>query len=179
MAAPSRFFCGDYSSPKEEGGIGRGLAGEQWSSPPASTWCCKLDVLAAPIAPEEAAVRQLVRPNAHIINVHALGGLDMMRAAVDAAGERAGELGISPPQIFAVTILTSMDEAEMRRAGIAGTPAKRAVELAKLAKSAGLDGVVASGNEALAIRRACGPVPGRPAAQRGIGERDGRVQKSI
>jgi orotidine-5'-phosphate decarboxylase len=66
--------------------------------------------------------------------------------------------------------LTSMDAPELRRVGISGTPAKRAVELARLAKSAGLDGVVASGNETLAIRRECGPkflivVPGvRPAS---------------
>jgi orotidine-5'-phosphate decarboxylase len=89
----------------------------------------------------------------------------MMRAARDAvSGRRKG------PALLAVTILTSMDAPELRLVGIAGTPARRAVELAKLAKSAGLDGVVASGTEALAIRRECGPkflivVPGvRPAS---------------
>jgi orotidine-5'-phosphate decarboxylase len=104
-------------------------------------------------------------PKVRLINVHALGGLEMMRAARDAVSGLRRR-----PAVLGVTILTSMDEAEMRRAGISGTPAKRAVELAKLVKSAGLDGVVASGNEALAIRRACGPdflivVPGvRPAS---------------
>ena len=104
-------------------------------------------------------------PKVRLINVHALGGLQMMRAARDAvSGLR------KRPALLGVTILTSMDAPEMRRAGISGTPAKRAVELAKLVKLAGLDGVVASGNEALAIRRACGPdflivVPGvRPAS---------------
>jgi orotidine-5'-phosphate decarboxylase len=104
-------------------------------------------------------------PNVRLINVHALGGLEMMRAARDALSGLA-----KPPALLAVTILTSMDAPELRRVGIAGPPAKRAVELAKLAKSAKLDGVVASGNEALAIRRECGPkflivVPGvRPAS---------------
>jgi orotidine-5'-phosphate decarboxylase len=90
-------------------------------------------------------------PKVRLINVHALGGLEMMRAARDAvSGLR------KPPALLGVTILTSMDAPELRRVGISGSPAKRAVELARLAKSAGLDGVVASGNEALAIRRACG-----------------------
>jgi orotidine-5'-phosphate decarboxylase len=104
-------------------------------------------------------------PNVRLINVHALGGLEMMRAARDAvSGMR------KRPALLGVTILTSMDAPELRRVGISGTPAKRAVELARLTKQAGLDGVVASGNEALAIRRACGPkflivVPGvRPAS---------------
>jgi orotidine-5'-phosphate decarboxylase len=104
-------------------------------------------------------------PKVRLINVHALGGLEMMRAARDAvSGMR------KRPALLGVTILTSMDAPELRRVGISGTPAKRAVELARLAKQAGLDGVVASGNEALAIRRACGPkflivVPGvRPAS---------------
>jgi orotidine-5'-phosphate decarboxylase len=103
-------------------------------------------------------------PKVRLINVHALGGLEMLRAARDAvSGLR------KRPAVLGVTILTSMDEPELRRVGVSGTPAKRAVALAKLAKEAGLDGVVASGNEALAIRHECGPdfliiVPGvRPA----------------
>src|ERR1700759_4179547 len=55
-----------------------------------------------------AAVRGLVRDNVRIVKVHALGGGEMMGAAVEAASERANELGIAPPQIFAVTILTSI-----------------------------------------------------------------------
>jgi len=115
------------------------------------------------VAGAVAAAAEL--PRVRLINVHALGGLEMMRAARDAvSGLR------TRPALLAVTILTSMDAGEMRRAGISGTPAKRAVELARLAKQAGLDGVVASGNEAMAIRRACGEkflivVPGvRPAS---------------
>jgi len=49
-----------------------------------------------------AAIAQLVRPTVGIINVHALGGHEMMRAAVDAAAERAAELGLTAPQVFAV-----------------------------------------------------------------------------
>jgi orotidine-5'-phosphate decarboxylase len=115
------------------------------------------------VARAVAAASQL--PRVRLMNVHALGGLEMMRAARDAVGG-----GRRRPRLLGVTILTSMDAPELRRVGISGTPAKRAVELARLVKQAGLDGVVASGNEALAIRRACGPgflivVPGvRPAS---------------
>ena len=66
----------------------------------------------------------------------------MMRAARDAISGRRR------PALLGVTILTSMDAPELRRVGISGTPASRALALARLAKKAGLDGVVASGNEA-------------------------------
>ena len=85
-----------------------------------------------------AAMRQLVRPNAHIVNVHALGGLEMMRAAVDAAGERALELGIAAPQIFAVTILTSIAPEDLNELGLQGGPGENAIRLAALARDAGL-----------------------------------------
>lgn len=88
-----------------------------------------------------------------------------MKAAREAAGGRKNR-----PALLGVTILTSLDSAALHRLGISGSPAARAVALARLAKESGLDGVVASAHEARAIRRACGPkflivVPGiRPAA---------------
>jgi orotidine-5'-phosphate decarboxylase len=90
-------------------------------------------------------------PKVRLINVHALGGLEMMRAAREAVS------GLKRPAVLGVTILTSMDAPELQRVGIQGPPSERVVELAQLVKTAGLDGVVASGNEAAAIRRACGP----------------------
>jgi len=95
----------------------------------------------------EAAMRQLVRPNAHIVNVHALGGLEMMRAAVDAANERAAELGITAPQIFAVTILTSIGSEDLLELGLNGGPGENATRLAALARDAGCAGVVCSAHE--------------------------------
>jgi orotidine-5'-phosphate decarboxylase len=94
-----------------------------------------------------AAMAQLVRPGAYIINVHALGGSEMMRAAVDAAQERAGQLGISTPLIFAVTILTSHGPADLGELGLAGGPAENAKRLAALARDAGCAGVVCSAHE--------------------------------
>ena len=94
-------------------------------------------------------------PGVRLLDVHALGGLEMMRAAAKARDECNLPKPLRP-KVIGVTILTSMDSATMREAGIAGPPSKRVVSLARLVKKAGLDGVVASPHEVRAIRRACG-----------------------
>lgn len=110
-------------------------------------------------------------PGVRLISLHALGGLEMMRAAAQAlrsASKRSGRA--AKPKLLAVTILTSLDQAGMRQVGITSRPWTRAVKLARLAGQAGLDGVIASAHEVTAIRRACGRgfliiVPGvRPSA---------------
>jgi orotidine-5'-phosphate decarboxylase len=104
-------------------------------------------------------------PNVRLVNVHTLGGVTMMRAAREALSGRKRR-----PALLGVTVLTSMDAPALRRVGVSGSPSSRALALARLAKQSGLDGVVASAHEAMAIRRACGPkflivVPGvRPAS---------------
>ncbi len=115
------------------------------------------------VAGSVAAAAEL--PGIRLLTLHTLGGVDMMRAAAEAvAGKK------TRPALLGVTILTSHDAATLRSVGISGTPGSRALVLAKLAKKAGLDGVVASAHEARAIRRACGAgflivVPGvRPAS---------------
>ncbi|HET6895590.1 MAG TPA: orotidine-5'-phosphate decarboxylase [Candidatus Baltobacteraceae bacterium] len=104
-----------------------------------------------------AAVKQLVRHGTHIVNVHALGGSEMMRAAVSAANDRARELGISPaPHVFAVTVLTSMSESDLLDVGLGGDPVENAMRLARLAKEAGCTGVVCSPHESRDIKTALG-----------------------
>lgn len=90
-----------------------------------------------------------------LVNVHALGGSGMLKAAVQAINAGV-PLGMDRPRLLAVTILTSMDQKTMREVGIAGAPKSRVAKLAKLAKSCGVDGVVASVQEAKAIRKVCG-----------------------
>lgn len=94
-------------------------------------------------------------PGVQLLNVHALGGSAMMQAAVQAisAGVPMGE---DRPRLLAVTVLTSMDSKSIREVGISGPPQSRVLQLAKLAKKSGVDGVVASVQEAKAIRKACG-----------------------
>jgi orotidine-5'-phosphate decarboxylase len=100
-----------------------------------------------------------------LMTLHASGGLDMMRAAREAAGK-----GKNRPRLLGVTVLTSLNSAALKRVGFAGQLAASAIHLARLSKEAGLDGVVASAHEGKALRRACGPnflilIPGvRPAA---------------
>jgi orotidine-5'-phosphate decarboxylase len=100
-----------------------------------------------------AAMRGLVRPNVRIVNVHALGGNEMMASAVEAASERAAELGIAPPQIFAVTILTSIAPEELNELGLQGGPAENAMRLAALARDAGCAGVVCGVPEVRDLKR--------------------------
>jgi orotidine-5'-phosphate decarboxylase len=90
-----------------------------------------------------------------LVNVHALGGRAMLEAAVQAISAGV-PMGADRPRLLAVTILTSMDQKTMREVGISGAPKLRVTKLAHLAKSAGVDGVVASVQEAKAIRKACG-----------------------
>lgn len=103
-----------------------------------------------------AAVKQLVRYGTHIINVHALGGVEMMQAAVQAANERADELGMTHPHVFAVTILTSMGESDLLDVGLGGDALENAMRLARLAKTAGCTGVVCSPHESRDIKTALG-----------------------
>jgi orotidine-5'-phosphate decarboxylase len=104
-------------------------------------------------------------PGVRFLDVHTLGGLEMMRGAVEAIAARR-----SRPRLLGVTILTSHDERSLQRVGLSGAPEVNALRLAKLARQAGVDGVVASAREVRRIRRSCGEqfllvVPGiRPAA---------------
>jgi orotidine-5'-phosphate decarboxylase len=91
-----------------------------------------------------AAVRALVRPGVALLTVHALGGLEMLGAAVEAAVERAAELGIPEPGVLAVTILTSIAPEDLNELGLQGGPGENAIRLAALARDARAHGVVCS-----------------------------------
>jgi orotidine-5'-phosphate decarboxylase len=94
-----------------------------------------------------AGVRALMRPGVALLTVHALGGADMLAAAVEAAGERAAELGVEPPAILAVTILTSIAPEELNELGLQGGPGENVIRLAALARDARASGVVCSVGE--------------------------------
>jgi orotidine-5'-phosphate decarboxylase len=87
-----------------------------------------------------------------LLNVHASGGADMMRAAAKAAA------GPGRPLVIAVTVLTSFSEDAYRAiTGTTRTIEVQVLHLARETKTAGLDGVVASPHEIRAIRQECGP----------------------
>jgi len=91
-----------------------------------------------------------------MFNVHGLGGYDMMKKTADAVKAEAERLKIEKPKVLAVTVLTSMDENALKKVGINDTMNQEVLRLAELAKSAGLDGVVASPSEARLIREKLG-----------------------
>lgn len=102
------------------------------------------------------ALRVLTELGVDMMNVHAVGGRKMMATAAEAVRSKAAELGIPAPKLIAVTILTSMDKEQFDALHYDNTIEEQVVALARLAKDAGLDGVVASPKEAAAIREACG-----------------------
>ena len=91
-----------------------------------------------------------------MLNVHASGGYTMMKIAADKLRAAAREAGAKVPKIIAVTVLTSIGDDDWKKLGYTCPISEQVVRLAKLAKEAGLDGVVASPNEATLIREACG-----------------------
>lgn len=92
------------------------------------------------------AVRALAPLNPAILTVHAAGGLAMLENAKAAAS--------TATKVVAVTVLTSLDERDLAAAGVGGSPADQVARLAALAQSAGLDGIVCSGEEVGAARKA-------------------------
>lgn len=103
------------------------------------------------------AVDAAVQTGAWMIDVHACGGSAMMRAAVRAGRDAAERLGRPAPLLVGITVLTSMDEGGLRETGVERPVLDQVVTLARMAKGAGLQGVVASPHETASIRAACGP----------------------
>ncbi len=100
------------------------------------------------------AAEVATRMGVWMFNVHASGGADMMKRAKGDSLDCASRLNITPPLVVAVTVLTSLDD--LSPFNISRSVADQTVCLSKMAKKAGLDGVVASGQEAKMIRKSCG-----------------------
>jgi orotidine-5'-phosphate decarboxylase len=98
----------------------------------------------------------LMEQGATMLNVHASGGLAMMQGAAVAVKNKAEEMNVERPKVIAVTVLTSINNLEWSTLGYDVELSKQVVHLAQLAQRAGLDGVVASPQEAGQIRTACG-----------------------
>ena len=102
------------------------------------------------------SVASVTRLGVNLITVHAAGGRAMMQAATRYAKITADELGVERPKILAVTVLTSFDDQGWQEVGGHLPIQEHVLELAALAKSSGVDGVVASPREAGSIREMAG-----------------------
>jgi orotidine-5'-phosphate decarboxylase len=98
------------------------------------------------------AVRSAAGLGARLMTVHATGGPAMLGAA-----QAALEGIANPPQLLAVTVLTSMDEAQLRSVGVERNPAEQVELLARMGLAAGLNGFVCSPQEVAALRAITGP----------------------
>jgi orotidine-5'-phosphate decarboxylase len=91
-----------------------------------------------------------------MLNVHAAGGRVMLETARDAVARTAAADGRPRPLLIAVTVLTSLADADLRDTGIDRSTTDQALRLAQLTAACGLDGVVSSAVEAPALRAALG-----------------------
>lgn len=94
------------------------------------------------------AVKSATELGASMLTVHASGGVAMLQAAAEAAGNRLS--------LLAVTVLTSMSDDELSQIGVAGRVQAQVLRLAELARTAGCDGIIASARESEALRSALG-----------------------
>ena len=98
-----------------------------------------------------AALRVAAEMGVWMVNVHASGGRKMLETAADALARYR-----QPPLLIAVTVLTSLGEAELREIGIDEPLAAHVARLTALAAGSGLNGVVCSAHEAGAVKAAHG-----------------------
>lgn len=104
------------------------------------------------------ATEAIVARGVWMFNVHTSGGAKMMKATVEACDATCKTTGMKRPKVIAVTVLTSIGQETLQgELGIQCTVDDQVRRLALLAKSAGLDGVVASAAEVPVLREACGP----------------------
>jgi orotidine-5'-phosphate decarboxylase len=102
------------------------------------------------------AVEEAAKLKVFMLTIHAMGGLTMMQEAAASSIRSARNISAPPPLIVAVTILTSLKQEDLAAIGM-NIPIEKAVShLAVLAKQAGVNGVVASAQEAQRIKAACG-----------------------
>lgn len=100
----------------------------------------------------ERAVATAGQLGASLLTLHAAGGPRML----EAAAKRAQSEGVGL-KLLAVTVLTSLDAADLQATGVAVTPAEHVLKLGRLARSSGIHGLVCSTAEVAALRSALGP----------------------
>jgi len=103
----------------------------------------------------KAAV-EATRLGVRMLDLHASGSKAMMRATISEVTKVCRAEGLARPKLLAVTVLTSLNRADLKQVGVMAGVESQVVRLAKLARDAGMDGVVASPHEIARIRKDCG-----------------------
>jgi orotidine-5'-phosphate decarboxylase len=103
------------------------------------------------------AAVEAARLGVRFLDVHAAGGEEMMACTATELRRACRRERLGRPAVLAVTVLTSLDDGDLRAVGVPGGTARQVVRLAGLARRAGMDGVVASPREIAAVRRVAGP----------------------
>jgi len=104
----------------------------------------------------KSAARVAIEAGVWMFNVHALGGYDFLKQVAEFNKEYSEKLGVKRPLLIGVTVLTSMDENDLRSVGINCSVAEEVLRLSGLSKKAGLDGVVCSAKEVRLIKENLG-----------------------
>jgi orotidine-5'-phosphate decarboxylase len=100
------------------------------------------------------AIRSVAGAGASLLTIHAAGGEAMLRAAANTVASTPGG-----PRLLAVTVLTSMDAAQLAGTGVRSNPGEQVLRLARLALGCGVDGLVCSAEETPTLRHELGPDP--------------------
>lgn len=102
------------------------------------------------------AAEAAVKLNVDMFNLHASGGVRMIRETVDAVAACAEQSGVAKPVVLAVTVLTSLNNADLAEIGFEKTTNDLVLHLAKMSLAAGASGVVASPQDILTLRQNLG-----------------------
>jgi orotidine-5'-phosphate decarboxylase len=99
---------------------------------------------------------EATRLGVRMFDLHASGSMAMMRQTIAEVNKVSRTEHLVRPKLLAVTVLTSLNQDDLKRVGVRSGVESQVVRLAKLAREAGMDGVVASPQEVARIRKECG-----------------------
>ncbi|MCX5887328.1 MAG: orotidine-5'-phosphate decarboxylase [Proteobacteria bacterium] len=102
------------------------------------------------------ACEEATRHRVKLFTIHALGGKEMIKRAAEQTKMAAEKFGVTKPLVLAVTVLTSLNQEQIREVGIDLPLKDSIIRLAQLAQEGGADGVIASAQEAALIKENCG-----------------------
>ena len=99
---------------------------------------------------------EATRLGVRMFDLHASGSVQMMRQTINEVAKVCRTERLARPKLLAVTVLTSLNQDDLKRLGVRSGVESQVARLARLARESGMDGVVASAHEVGRIRKECG-----------------------